>query len=260
MPSFKDHPVSSVTRMLLVGDPGAGKTASLATLANAGYNLRILDFDNGLDILSHYLEADAMDRVHYATLRDNLTNATAFHKALRLLSHWKNDTEDFGKIKDWTEKDVLVIDSMTFMSAAAMHQALAFNGKKLTEQPSMPEWGEARRNVEYVLDYLTGEEVKCNVVCTAHILYTSDDNAGKGLPFTLTKNLSSNVGRYFNTVARLDVKPGKDGKRVIRTTSDFRMDLKSPAPDALASEVEPDLAKLFEVIQASAKSKQGGAK
>ena len=50
MASIKNHTSVDVTKLLLVGDSGSGKTASLATLANAGYKLRILDYDNGLDL------------------------------------------------------------------------------------------------------------------------------------------------------------------------------------------------------------------
>ena len=55
MASIRNHRASEVTKLLLVGDSGSGKTSSLASLANAGYNLRILDFDDGLAILPEYL-------------------------------------------------------------------------------------------------------------------------------------------------------------------------------------------------------------
>ena len=50
MTSFKDHISTQRAKLMIVGDSGSGKTASLASLANAGYNVRILDFDDGLDI------------------------------------------------------------------------------------------------------------------------------------------------------------------------------------------------------------------
>ena len=58
MASIKNHQSTDVTKLLLVGDSGSGKTASLAQLANAGYNLRILDYDDGLAILPEFLTAD----------------------------------------------------------------------------------------------------------------------------------------------------------------------------------------------------------
>ena len=107
MPMFKDHTVSSRTKLLLVGDSGSGKTGSLASLANAGYNLRIADFDNGLDVLVNYLEPEALDRVHYFTFRDSLKTASAYNEFVKKLESWKDDSVDFGSVKEWGDKDVL---------------------------------------------------------------------------------------------------------------------------------------------------------
>ena len=73
MASIRNHTSTDVTKLLLVGDSGSGKTATLATLANAGYNLRILDFDDGLAILPEFLLDSAVDRVSFVTLRSLLT-------------------------------------------------------------------------------------------------------------------------------------------------------------------------------------------
>ena len=50
MANIAKHISADVTKLLLVGDSGSGKTAALAALANAGKNLRILDYDDGLDL------------------------------------------------------------------------------------------------------------------------------------------------------------------------------------------------------------------
>ena len=68
MANIKNHKSSDYTKLLLVGDSGSGKTSSLAALANAGYNLRILDYDDGLSILPEFLNKDAVKRVSYVTL------------------------------------------------------------------------------------------------------------------------------------------------------------------------------------------------
>jgi len=68
MANISQHKSTSVTKLLLVGDSGSGKTSALASLANAGKKLRILDYDDGLDILSEYLTPEAVSRVSYITL------------------------------------------------------------------------------------------------------------------------------------------------------------------------------------------------
>ena len=170
MANISQHKSTSVTKLLLVGDSGSGKTSALASLANAGKKLRILDFDDGLDILSEYLTPEAVSRVSYVTLRDSLGQANAFRRGAQLLATWKDGEENFGSVKEWGDDTVLVIDSLTLMGEAALRGALVFNNKKPTEQPTQPEWGTAARDVQNILQYITGDEVKCNVVVTSHIL------------------------------------------------------------------------------------------
>ena len=55
MPALGQHQSSDIVKMLFIGPSGAGKTGALASLASAGYNLRILDMDNGLDVLANVL-------------------------------------------------------------------------------------------------------------------------------------------------------------------------------------------------------------
>ena len=50
MPNLSKHQSSEFTKLLLMGDSKSGKTGALASLVLAGYKLRILDFDNGLEI------------------------------------------------------------------------------------------------------------------------------------------------------------------------------------------------------------------
>jgi Tfp pilus assembly pilus retraction ATPase PilT len=51
MPSMLDHESNELVKILVAADSGSGKTGSLASLVDAGFNLRILDFDNGLSVL-----------------------------------------------------------------------------------------------------------------------------------------------------------------------------------------------------------------
>ena len=111
MASIKNHTSVDVTKLLLVGDSGSGKTASLATLANAGYKLRILDFDNGLDILPEFLTETGVNNVSYVTLKDPMGRAEAFRKGATLISNWKDEDEEYGPVSKWPNKDVLVIEA-----------------------------------------------------------------------------------------------------------------------------------------------------
>ena len=257
MASIRNHTSVDVTKLLLVGDSGSGKTATLATLANAGYNLRILDFDDGLSILPEFLDENAVKNVSYVTLRDGLGQANAFRKGVQMITNWKDGDEDFGSVKNWASKDVLVIDSLTLMGEAALRGALVFNNKKPTDQPSQPEWGTAARDVQHIVQYITGSEVPCNVVVTTHMQYMEGDlGVSKAYPTSVGSKLSTKIGRYFNCVCRIDTRSSSKGtERTLRTVSDHKMDLKVTAPSRVEANTECDLAKLFDSIQKNAQSK-----
>jgi len=257
MPSYNKHGVTSRVKLLLTGDSGSGKTTLLSSLANNGYNLRILDFDGGLDILGDYLTKEGTANTYYETLRDTMSKALAFPKALRLIDNWKTEEEDFGPISNWTDKDVLVIDSLTFMANSCMRSVLQQENKKFTDQPAIHHWGAAGRGVEAVIQYITSDEVKCNVVVTTHVQYVEDAAGGKkAYPVVIGAKLPTIIGRYFNCLLRIDVKPSKEGgTRTLRTVSDYKMDLKNTAPSIIEPDAEPNLNKIFEAIKENAKKK-----
>src|SRR4030067_419490 len=81
----------------------SGKTGALASLVKAGYELAILDFDSGLDILVNVLREEKnaqelLSRVYFVTLTDKMKAVggqmipegipTAFTRAMNLLTHW----------------------------------------------------------------------------------------------------------------------------------------------------------------------------
>ena len=257
MANISKHKSTEYTKLLLVGDSGAGKTSALASLANAGYNLRILDFDDGLSILPEFLDENEVKNVSYVTLRDGLGQANAFRKGVQMITNWKDGDEDFGSVKNWTSKDVLVIDSLTLMGEAALRGALVFNNKKPTDQPSQPEWGTAARDVQHIVQYITGSEVPCNVVVTTHMQYMEGDlGVSKAYPTSVGSKLSTKLGRYFNCVCRIDTRSSSKGtERTLRTVSDHKMDLKITAPSLVETNAELNLAKLFEAVQKNAQSK-----
>src|SRR5688572_5177661 len=86
-------------RGLIVGYPKAGKTGSLASLVNAGFKLRILDFDGNLEPLYAMVEPDKLHLIDAIALEDTFhqTDAyqepkgipDAFYRGVKLLDRWK---------------------------------------------------------------------------------------------------------------------------------------------------------------------------
>jgi len=268
MPSLSAHQSSTTTKLLVIGDSGAGKTGALASLASAGYNLRIIDADNGLDVLANTLRSTAykydpgsLSRVEFETITDTYrsragklvpTRATAWPRLVELLSGWKTQTAEFGPVSSWTPRDVLVLDSLTFICSAAMRYILMLNSR-LDQQPHQADWFAAQGLVEGLLDTLKDSAVGCNIVVNCHLVYLGEENGPQtAYPASLGKALSPKIGRYFNNSVRLKTKgTGTGQRRVLITTSDHQLELKNTNPAVVKAEypIETGLADFFSAIR-----------
>jgi GTPase SAR1 family protein len=63
MPKASNHSSSKLNKLLYIGDSGTGKTTSLFSLVQAGYKLRIFDFDNLLAPLISVVRSKAPDKL-----------------------------------------------------------------------------------------------------------------------------------------------------------------------------------------------------
>ena len=266
MPALKDHHSSGTTKLLFVGDSGAGKTGALASLAAAGYKVRILDLDNGVDVLRDLLTSDrytkdAVNNVEYVTITEPMKNqggklipakASVWQRTTGMLGDWKDGTANLGSITTWDSNSVLVIDSLTMLSDAALSYILAMNGR-LGQHPHQADWGLAQALVENLLRMLYDESVKCNVIINCHIKPMGDDSGPERYyPNTLGKALPPKVGRYFNTVLLAQSSGrGQNLKRQIFTTSQGTIECKNTAPSKVAQSypLETGLADYFAAVR-----------
>jgi AAA domain len=264
MPSLDKHQSGEYTKLLLIGDSKSGKTGALASLALAGYKLRILDFDNGLDALAQVVKRDkpeALTNIEFRTLRDRMKatpqgpvingTATAFIDGIRMLDHWRHDGVDLGPPAEWGPGAILVLDSLTFMSDAA------FNFR----EPLVPRsrdgkydfravYKDAQDAIESVLALLTSETFRTNVIVISHVRYVDNpDGTKKGYPTAVGSALSPQIPRYFNSVALAQT--GAGGKRQIQTAATAMIDLANPASFKMLSvlPIESGLATFFSTLR-----------
>lgn len=263
MPQTLDqHSSTNVVRLLNVGDSGAGKTGQLASLARAGYNLWILDYDNGLDILANVLrqsDPEALKRVHYETIRDKITTIagkpkvksppTAFDRAGKLLTEWKAD--------EFTHKDIIVLDTLNTFSKAALNAAL-FAGARLNQNPQLQDYGWLATGVLMFLEMLTAEDMHCNLIVNSHIKYFEGNEdlslAPRGLPAAKGKQISQDIGIFFNTVVHSrTIGTGSAAKRILSTKPQGVIELKTSNPSGVKDQypVDTGLAQLFQDILGS---------
>lgn len=272
MPSLSKHQSNEFTKLLIEGDSGSGKTGALTSLVAAGYKLRILDFDNGLDPLKAFVTnqcPDKVDNVEFRTLRDKYKSSPegpviagapkAFVEATKLLDRWKYTEDgvetDLGVPAEWGPECILVVDSLTFMSDAAFafREPLAVRGKD-GKYDARAVYKDAQNAIESVLALLTSEAFRTNVIVTSHIRYIENpDGSRKGYPTSVGSALGPVIPRYFNSVALCE---SKGGKRTLQTAATALIDLKNPKPFAMAKSypIETGLAEFFGVLREAPKS------
>jgi hypothetical protein len=249
--------VKKPVKMLLIGDSKAGKTGALASLLLAGYNVRIIDLDNGTDIIEGALKKspEALRRLDVQTCTDGdikvtkkvmiggkehlgvsyVPDGTAWDKAMTLFDYWPN----IGPPTEWGQGDVLVIDSLSFLAKAALNWCLKLNGRLGTKAWDT-DIGDAQTLItQSVLAKVFSANMKCHVIVVTHVDYRggslfkdkagtekrpsptpSHDDLGleKGFPMTIGRALNAQVGRYFNTLFLVkSVGSGGSTRRVICT-------------------------------------------
>src|SRR5438132_11821639 len=206
MPSLANHQSNEFTKLLLTGDSGSGKSGALASLVTAGYHLRILDMDNGLDPLKTFVMKEcptAVDHVEFRTLRDNYKTTAAgpivdkpqaFVSAMKMLDHWRYDDTDLGPPSTWGPTCILVLDSLSFFSDAAFDWAKGLNPS--SKDPRQWFYA-AQQAVESALALLTSGSFRTNVIVTAHVRYsTGEDARNKAYPNAIGSALSPTIPRY----------------------------------------------------------------
>jgi hypothetical protein len=256
MPAFSAHESTSVVKLLLASDSGTGKTGALSSLIDAGYNLRILDFDNGLSVLKGFVKDKAkLDNVTYASLRDELKlsggkftihRAKAFERAMEILDKggatWGAGCENIPPLTSWTPKDILVVDTLSMMSRSCLFMVMALNNAT-TKSPELQHYGMAMENIERLVSQLTSEAVNCNVIINTH-LYTSRDGL-KQYPEALGDKLGPKLGRYFDNLITLSLTAGA---RNFKTKKDGLMACKTAIPLSDTYPIATGFADIFKAL------------
>jgi AAA domain len=259
MPTLDQHQSNDFTKMIVLGDPGSGKTGGLTSLVKEDFTLGIVDFDNGLDPLVQYIKHECPDKignVHYVTLRDKykmtvdgpviVGAARAFADGLKLMDTWP----DLGSPSEWGPKHILVIDSLTMMSKACFDWREQLVTSKAGKYDQRAVYYDAQKIIEKTLANLTSESFRTNVIVLAHVQYIEDeDGIRRGYPKSVGSALSSWIGAYFNSMALCQTTTS--GKRVVLTTPTPAVTLKNPKPFDMMKEypISTGFAEFFEVLR-----------
>ncbi len=252
--TLASHPAATIIKALVIGESGTGKSGMLASLAAAGYNLWVLDYDNGLDPIVEALKDNpaALQRVRYEPCRDEVVfrggvptikaPVHAYKDAGRILTEWGVHT--------FTASDVLILDTLSTFSEAAFNQALAAGGR-LNQRPQQADYGWMADSVKLFIENLTSPDLHCHVIVNTHIRYLAGDDEAqtttKGVPNAKGQEIPRTVARYFNTVLHTRTQgTGAATKRLISTRPQGVVEVKVPSPRAKATyPIETGLADFF---------------
>lgn len=165
-----------------LGWPGSGKTGALVALANAGYKLRVLDFDGNFAPILAYVDDRALPNIDIVTLQDRMTNGdkyvevvgipTAFNDAAKMMKEWKykdeNDVEvNLGKSAEWGLDTIVVIDTYTMMARMAKNRAMKMNNKNPGNMTSAV-WGQAVADAGNLLSIMKADRNGFHLIVNTH--------------------------------------------------------------------------------------------
>lgn len=255
----------TAVRAIILGRPKTHKTGALAALANAGFKIRMLDYDGNYESLVHNLTPEGLARVDIVSLEDKLRLAdggyiepvglpTAFTEGLRLMSEWKYRDPDtglevnLGKSSEWGPDTVVVLDSLTKFGDAAYRLAMV----KLNKNPKTANrrvWQFATADQQGALRIMASRRFGYHLVIIAHEkaqgpeTYGDDDDdmqmdlkkrmaevvPTRIYPTALGRKLPEVIGGEVSTIIRAQVIE-KGGKTIRALSIDPALDTDVAAP------------------------------
>ena len=285
MPSLANiHPP---LHAIVAGMPGAGKTGSLACLANAGFKLRIISFDKMANIapLEQHTKPECLANIDVLFFEDQLSDSskfigvkglpTAFADAFRAMDKWayKEDGQevDLGRSRDWGPDTVVVLDNLTSMGEAGFRRAMAALGKT-SLNTTQQLWGLAMKDQAAFLERAMSNKNRFHFIALSHLkmvgpkdLAKDDDALTKELkeraadliptrlyPTALGQELPRNISGQFSTAIEAERQVDRLGKekRVLKTVSGAEFDSKVPTRKSLPATlpVEDGLLTILEAV------------
>lgn len=176
---------------MIVGWPGSGKTGAIASLLNAGYKVRMVDFEGNYLPLLKFTEPDKLANLDIVTFQDTMTGdktrfmepdgiPTAFAGALALLNgEWKYNNPDgtetnLGRSKDWGRDTVVLVDSLTANGEASMRRARKMMNKTV-QNTTAAVWGAAVDDQVHMIQALKHDKRQHHLIYLAHLQMVGPD-------------------------------------------------------------------------------------
>jgi hypothetical protein len=267
MPVLDDIPADDPIKMLIASNSGTGKTGALASLAEAGYNVYILDFDRGLRPLMVYTSPKGKKRIVVRSFTDTYAlnndvmrakNPTALRQALLTLNDWREGEEPWAACKktwgvpaQFGSNSVVVVDSLSFAGWAALSFALHKNN--ILTNPRQQDWGEGQNLLTGLIRNLMDKGFLTNVIVLSHVRYERTEKGAivHGWPSALGEALGPEMPKHFSYMLGGRVSgTGAAVKYEITTKPSGYVDYKFPHPSVQpAYPVATGLREIFKLLR-----------
>jgi hypothetical protein len=282
--------------LCVFGDPKTGKSTLASKLAEAGYKLLWLSFDNGHSVLNK-LSPAAQDRVELFVFPDTKDSPVAVASMLRIMTgketlvcdaHGIAETQParpqsgcpvckkdasatFTRIclNEVLADTIVVVDNLSSLASSAMNLVIIdsirksmndASGKKEDDpdvfKAGLDQYALQGRIMDKLLTNM--QQFAVNFVCITHVIETvTEARAKKLVPLIGTTSFSGNAGKYFDHVVYAVVQ-NKKHTFGSATTFDSAAVTGSRTDVRIEDMKEPSLAPFFE-MPAAEKPQHGTA-
>jgi hypothetical protein len=220
---------SARVKALVYGPPKSGKTVLVGKLAEAGFTMHFLDLDHGIKSLMNpeMLKPVARKNIQVYSLPDHRMYPIAIDTVRAILkgglrkfchAHGKINCPLCSKVADakwyeidilkFTDKDVLVIDTLSQLSNSAMSKVtlkeLQAPGGEEYKQ-TFNDYAKQGQYMEEVLSLIQVLDV--NIICISHDIDSEKVESTKEylVPIVGTRNFSKLAAKYFDEVVYVSI-------------------------------------------------------
>lgn len=218
-------------KILVYGPPKVGKTELVGALAAQGFKLWWFDLEDGIKTLLRQDSAarTGLDNIELFKIPDTQNYPIATNTILKVLKggetivcheHGAVDCLACKKVSTATvtkinvntlgPKDIVVIDSVSQLSASLMHHICRDQIAKGNDE-YRPDWDDYRKQ-GFLLDRIFGivQTGKFNCICISHEqLVEMEDKKKKLVPIGGTSNFSKTFAKFFDDVIYMEYVNGK---------------------------------------------------
>lgn len=244
-------------RAIIQGAPGSGKTALLASAANAGYRILLADFDHCPESLFAFTAPEHHANIYVIPFDDEVSfnaeegisrNPKALIAFERFLYTGRANGQEYGKPTEWGPETILCLDTLTALGDAAEVRSLALNP---TTREGRHLW-QAAQEQEAACQLMVSNRMHCHSLVLSHVRlispkaesgYKDETELQKQVkreraqleetgyfPTAVTPGIARNFVRHFPfaLLVEEDLASKAVSKRVVRTVPVLGYQIKCP--------------------------------